>query len=47
MFLVGICIMAWNVFLTVKGQTRVNPEVPLRNPDARDPALVGPTTVLA
>jgi len=47
LFLSGICLMMWNVVLTIKGQVAVNPEVPLKNPDARDPALVGPTPVLA
>jgi len=47
LFLSGICLMLWNVVLTVRGQTAVNPQVPLTNPDARDPALVGPTPVLA
>src|SRR5690606_31004158 len=47
LFLAGILIMAWNVYLTVKGQVKVNPTVPLRNPDARDPSLVGPASVTA
>jgi len=47
MFLAGVCIMMANVVLTVRGATAVNPAVPLKNPDARDPALVGPTPVLA
>lgn len=47
MFLAGVFVMAWNTWLTVKGQPRVNPVVPLKNPDARDPALVGPTEVIA
>ncbi len=47
MFLVGVFVMGWNTWLTVKGQPRVNPVVPLKNPDARDPALVGPTEVIA
>jgi len=47
LFLSGVCIMMWNVVLTIKGQRAVNPAVPLSNPDARDPAHVGPTPVLA
>jgi cytochrome c oxidase cbb3-type subunit 1 len=40
--------MSWNVFLTIRaGEKGINPVVPLKNPDARDPALVGPTPVLA
>lgn len=46
-FLGGILIMAWNTFMTAFGQTKVNPEVPLYNPDARDPAFVGPATTTA
>src|SRR5699024_8212254 len=46
-FLAGACIMLWNTWMTVRGQTRVNPEVPLFNPDARDPALVGPASTTA
>jgi len=47
MFLCGVCIMGWNTWLTVRGQAKVNPAVPLFNPDARDPALRGPATVAA
>lgn len=47
LYLVGMCIMAWNTWATVRGQTKVNPVVPLRNPDARDPALVGPASATA
>ncbi len=46
-FLSGMAIMAWNAWMTVRGQTEVNPVVPLRNPDARDPALVGPAQSVA
>lgn len=47
LYLTGICIMAWNTFMTVRGQTKVNPEVPLYSPDARDPALIGPASTTA
>jgi cytochrome c oxidase cbb3-type subunit 1 len=47
-FVAGILLMSWNVFLTIRaGEKGINPVVPLKNPDARDPALVGPTPVLA
>lgn len=47
-FVAGILLMSWNVFLTIRaGEEGINPVVPLKNPDARDPALVGPTPVLA
>jgi cytochrome c oxidase cbb3-type subunit 1 len=41
MFLGGMCVMAWNTWKTVQGQTKVNPIVPLYSPDARDPAYLG------
>ncbi|WP_409079880.1 cytochrome-c oxidase, cbb3-type subunit I [Pusillimonas sp. SM2304] len=47
MFLSGMCIMAWNTWLTVKGQPKVNPAVPLYSPDARDPAYIGPASATA
>jgi cytochrome c oxidase cbb3-type subunit 1 len=34
-FLTGMGLMAWNTWLTVRGQPRVNPVVPLDSPDAR------------
>src|SRR5690554_881790 len=46
-FLGGMCIMAWNTFITVRGQTHSNPVVPQFNPDARDPALRQPATATA
>jgi len=46
-FLSGMCIMAWNTWKTMKGQTKVNPEVYLYNPDSTDPALVGPASASA
>lgn len=33
-FLSGMCLMAWNTWLTVRGQQRVNPVVPLGSPAA-------------
>jgi cytochrome c oxidase cbb3-type subunit 1 len=47
LYLSGMCLMAWNTWATVRGQQKVNPVVPLRNPDARDPALVGPASATA
>lgn len=47
MFLSGMCVMAWNTWITVRGQTRVNPEVPLFSPDAIDPALRRPVMATA
>src|SRR5690606_38952902 len=47
LYLSGISIMAWNTFMTVRGQTKVTPEVPLYSPDARDPALIGPASTTA
>ncbi len=41
MFLSGMCIMGWNTWRTIQGQTKVNPVVPLYSPDARDPAYLG------
>ena len=46
-FLTGMCVMAWNAWMTVRGQTKVNPVVPLYSPDARDPALIGPASTTA
>src|SRR5690554_3544867 len=46
-FLTGMCVMAWNAWMTVRGQTKVNPAVPLYSPDARDPALIGPASTTA
>jgi cytochrome c oxidase cbb3-type subunit 1 len=40
-------VMAWNTWLTIKGEVKVNPTVPLMNPDARDPALLGPASTTA
>ncbi|MCQ9616764.1 cytochrome-c oxidase, cbb3-type subunit I [Paenalcaligenes niemegkensis] len=45
MFLSGVILMSWNTFLTAWGKPRVNPVVPLTNPDAIDPANVGPAVV--
>jgi cytochrome c oxidase cbb3-type subunit 1 len=46
-FLAGMLVMAWNTWLTIKGEVKVNPTVPLMNPDARDPALLGPASTTA
>jgi cytochrome c oxidase cbb3-type subunit 1 len=46
-FLGGVCVMAWNTFITVRGQKKVNPAVYMYSPDARDPALVGPASANA
>jgi cytochrome c oxidase cbb3-type subunit 1 len=46
-FLAGMLVMAWNTWLTMKGEVKVNPTVPLMNPDARDPALLGPASTTA
>jgi len=46
-FLGGMCVMAWNTWLTVKGRAGVNPVVPLYNPDGMDPTLVRPAAVAA
>ena len=47
LFLAGMLVMAWNTWLTIKGEVKVNPTVPLMNPDARDPALLGPASTTA
>ena len=47
MFLSGMLIMAWNTFLTIRGQVKANPAVPLYSPDARDPAFRGPAVTVA
>jgi cytochrome c oxidase cbb3-type subunit 1 len=46
-FLGGVCVMAWNTFITVRGQKKVNPAVYMYSPDARDPALLGPASANA
>ncbi|MBF6617399.1 MAG: cytochrome-c oxidase, cbb3-type subunit I [Candidimonas sp.] len=46
-FLGGMCVMAWNTFITVRGQTHSNPVIPQFNPDARDPAMRQPATATA
>ncbi len=47
-FLGGMCLMAWNTFMTIRaGKSQINPVVPLYNPDARDPALIGPASATA
>lgn len=46
-FLSGVFVMAWNTWITIKGQTKVDPVVPLYSPDARDPALLGPASATA
>ncbi|HLS17700.1 MAG TPA: cytochrome-c oxidase, cbb3-type subunit I [Paenalcaligenes sp.] len=45
LFLIGMLLMAYNTFITIVGQKKVNPVVPLENPDALDPANVGPAAV--
>ena len=45
LYLTGMLLMAYNTILTVAGQKRVNPVVPLKNPDAIDPTNVGPAVV--
>jgi cytochrome c oxidase cbb3-type subunit 1 len=47
LFLSGMCLMAYNTWLTVRGQTKVNPAVPLYSPDARDPKFIGPASATA
>lgn len=47
MFLSGAVIMLINTLMTIKGQPRVNPVVPLQSPDARDSRLVGPSEIAA
>ena len=47
LYLGGMCLMAYNMWATVRGQQKVNPVVPLRSPDARDPALLGPASATA
>ena len=47
MFLSGAVLMLVNTLMTIKGQPRVNPVVPLKNPGAREPGLVGPAEVAA
>lgn len=47
MFLSGAVIMLINTLMTIKGQPRVNPVVPLKSPDARDSRLVGPSEIAA
>jgi cytochrome c oxidase cbb3-type subunit 1 len=43
-FLSGMCLMAWNTWLTVRGQERVNPLVPLDSHDARAPQPAVPAS---
>jgi cytochrome c oxidase cbb3-type subunit 1 len=43
-FLSGMCLMAWNTWLTVRGQVRVNPEVPLHTPDAHSVSTAIPAS---
>ncbi|AQS50995.1 cytochrome-c oxidase, cbb3-type subunit I [Paenalcaligenes hominis] len=47
MFLSGAIIMLVNTLMTIKGQPRVNPVVPLKSPDARDAGLVGASEIAA
>jgi cytochrome c oxidase cbb3-type subunit 1 len=39
--------MAWNTWITVRGEKKVNPAEYMYSPDARDPALVGPASANA
>ena len=47
MFWSGAVLMLVNTLMTIQGQVRVNPVVPLKNPGARKPSLVGPAEVAA
>src|SRR3546814_14918246 len=46
-FLSGMCLMAWNTWITVKGQPKVNPIVYKRSPDPIDSAMLGPASATA
>lgn len=47
MFWSGAVLMLINTLMTIQGQVRVNPVVPLKNPGARQPSLVGPAEIAA